>query len=352
MTTTAAELHKIESLIPGIEFDKAIELFGTEAKLHNLTLEEITGKHYRVNSPFGMVEFVKVDAQAKLMISAPSQDALHLVKESIEHLIGHIDINIPPQMVWCGDFTAGVHPPNFLEVRVVRTAAFSSNFIRVTVSAKGIERFFEGGLHFRLLFPKNSSFEARWPYWNDKGRTVWPEGDYELMRPVYTVRQFDKAVQSIDFDVFLHEGGPTADWAARVIEGDTVGLLGPGGGWIPEANYLLLAGDETAIPAISRILESSPEGTKCAVVISVSKKGMETPIPLQDGMSLEWVYRDAVGHDGLFEAAKQIEIPNVQEAFCWFAAEKKTAKKARKHFRNEVGFKADNCYIAGFWEEE
>ncbi|KZK93936.1 Vibriobactin utilization protein ViuB [Pseudovibrio sp. Ad46] len=352
MTTTATELHRIESLIPGIEFAKAIELFAAEAKLHNLTLEEITSSHYCVNSPVGMVEFLKADTEAKLVISAPSQEALHLVKESVEHLIGHIDINIPPQMVWSGDFTAGVHPPNFLEVQVVRTAAFSSNFIRVTVAAKGIERFFEGGLHFRLLFSKNLGFEARWPYWDDKGRTVWPEGDYELMRPVYTVRQFDKSAQTIDFDVFLHEGGPTAEWAARVNEGDKVGLLGPGGGWIPEAKYLLLAGDETAIPAISRILESSPAGTKGAVIISVSKKGMEAPIPLPETMSLKWVYRDTHGHDGLFYAAKRVEIPEVQEAFLWFAAEKKTAKKARKYFRNEVGFKADNCYIAGFWEEQ
>ena len=85
------------------------------------------------------------------------------------------------------------------------------------------------------------------------GRTRWPEGADALHRPVYTV-----AAQQddwLDFDIFRHDGSPTCDWAEAARPGDTVGVIGPGGGWCPEAPRLWLFGDETALPAIARMLD-------------------------------------------------------------------------------------------------
>ncbi|WP_319531789.1 siderophore-interacting protein [uncultured Cohaesibacter sp.] len=101
-------------------------------------------------------------------------------------------------------------------------------------------------MHFRLIYPQKHGVKPVWPYLNEARRTVWPEGDEALMRPIYTVRTIDREARSFDFDIFMHEGGPTANWAQRVEEGCEIGLLGPAGGWMPKADHMLMAGDETA----------------------------------------------------------------------------------------------------------
>lgn len=95
-------------------------------------------------------------------------------------------------------------------------------------------------MHFRLVYPKLAGQVPLWPQINSEGRTIWPDGDDELLRPVYTVRQFDMQAQTLDFDVFLHDGGRTTDWAKGVGIGAKVGLLGPSGGGVPEADFMLL----------------------------------------------------------------------------------------------------------------
>ena len=96
----------------------------------------------------------------------------------------------------------------------------------------------------------------------------------------YTVRQerLDAVYPEIDVDFVLHfdaagNGGPAATWALNAKPGDSLVLIGPnnraahcvtaesysGIEWRPGlAQRVLLAGDETAVPAISSILESLP----------------------------------------------------------------------------------------------
>ncbi len=54
---------------------------------------------------------------------------------------------------------------------------------------------------------------------------------------------------------FVHHGdeGVAGPWAAAARPGDTIGLFGPGGGYAPNpaADRHLLAGDTSALPAIS-----------------------------------------------------------------------------------------------------
>jgi NADPH-dependent ferric siderophore reductase len=351
MLTLDPIIFKLESQIPHLSADEAVALFDAEAKEHNLVLASKGKDQYRIETPMGMIDLLTHNNEVRLKISSPNKEALYLLKEGVDDHIGHSTNHSQEPLQWCGDLPAGETPPNFREVSVVSTQLIGRTYVRVTVQGKGIERFFDTGMHFRLVFPKQAGSVSVWPYLDDGGRTVWPKGEQELMRPVYTVRKIDDETPAFDFDVFLHEGGPTADWARQAKEGDKVGLMGPSGGWIPEADNILIAGDETAIPAICRILETIPSSTKGTVFLSIEKEGDQIPVTHSPSISVEWVIRDGQSHDGLLDRTKKAELPEGKGAFVWFAAKKSVARKAKHYFRDEKGFNTRNSYIAGYWEE-
>src|SRR5690606_21164117 len=90
-------------------------------------------------------------------------------------------------------------------------------------------------------------------------RELWPR-----LR-TYTVRAWDPDALELTLD-FVHHGdeGLAGPWAANARPGDELFMLGPGGGYAPDpgADWHLLAGDESALPAIAASLEALPEGAR------------------------------------------------------------------------------------------
>src|SRR3712207_604915 len=97
----------------------------------------------------------------------------------------------------------------------------------------------------------------------------WRDLPDHLRNPLrtYTVRAVRPEFAEVDIDFAAHgDIGPASAWVRRAAEGDQLVLVGPdaegedpraGIEWAPgSATSLLLAGDETAVPAISAILES------------------------------------------------------------------------------------------------
>ncbi|MCE3544330.1 siderophore-interacting protein, partial [Escherichia coli] len=97
-----------------------------------------------------------------------------------------------------------------------------------------------------------------WPTMGRDGRPVWPEGDDALIARVYTIRTIDIERGEVDIDMVVHPGNdtPGSTWALNAKPGGIVGMTGPGGGSVEDAGRYLLVGDETALPAIGRILET------------------------------------------------------------------------------------------------
>ncbi|WP_310618531.1 siderophore-interacting protein [Flexibacterium corallicola] len=343
-------IFKLETSIVFLPPLEALKLFEAEAKEHNLAFTQTSESTYRAGTQAGVIDFRVTDSALDLKVSSPSKDALYLLKESIDAHIVHFTEGRVKQ-AWQGDLPAGALPPNFTKATVLGAEAFTCNFMRVTLRVPDIERFSADALHFRLLFPKKRGVGPQWPFVDENGRTVWPEGDKELMRQVYTVRSFNKAQSTFDLDVFMHEDGPTSEWASRVSAGDEVGLLGPSGGVLPKEKFVLFAGDETAFPAICRTLLDLPKDTCGKVLLMVSsEKDERFVVDAPEGMDVEWVLRDGQGQDVLLEAAKTVALEGEKDSFVWFAANKELSKKARKYFRNELGYTAKNSYIAGYWE--
>jgi NADPH-dependent ferric siderophore reductase len=88
----------------------------------------------------------------------------------------------------------------------------------------------------------------------------------------------------------LHEHGAVAAWAASAAPGDEVAVSGTGRGYAvdPDARSFLLGGDESAIPAISVLLEVLPATAAVQVVVEVAAPDARLELPAHPGAEVRW----------------------------------------------------------------
>jgi NADPH-dependent ferric siderophore reductase len=164
----------------------------------------------------------------------------------------------------------GALAPGLALMQVVSVTPRTPGFLRVRLRGPESARFTTGGLHFRLLLPQPGR-QPVWPRIAATGRTQWPEGEDALHRPVHTV--VDHGSDWLAFDLFRHAGSPTCTSAETVAQGTETAIIGPGGGWCPDAENLLLFGDETALPASARMLDLATGRRSAFVSASVADLG-------------------------------------------------------------------------------
>ena len=156
-----------------------------------------------------------------------------------------------------------------------------------------------------------------------------PEGERGSMR-TYTARALRPAGHrdnrgaepEIDIDFVLHlrteggrlTGGPATVWAAQAQLGDELLILGPNSA-LCDASYggiefrpgtatrILLAGDETAAPAICSILESLPAGITGHALIEVPTTEDIQGSSTRSGVSVQWLPRGSHPHGELLASA-------------------------------------------------
>ncbi|WP_286219333.1 siderophore-interacting protein [Paraoerskovia sediminicola] len=135
------------------------------------------------------------------------------------------------------------------------------------------------------------------PYTDRYVKLLFPEhGDAE--RPpmrTYTIRAWDVARSQMAVDFVVHgDQGIAGPWAARAEVGDRVLVRGPGGGYAPDpaADWHLLIGDETALPAIAAAAEAVAPGTPVVALVEVGSAGDEIPFTSPGHLDLRWVRRD------------------------------------------------------------
>ena len=201
-------------------------------------------------------------------------------------------------------------------VEVARIEVLSPGFRRVTVTGPDLTWFGTHGhdQRVKLLFPLEDG------HLTDVGaadtETILAGTWYERWRQTpderrspfrtYTVRAVRPDAREVDIDMVVHgDTGPATRWLARAQVGDRLVVVGPdarsrqsalGADWAPgTATELLLAGDETAAPAISAILESLPAGRRARAYIEVPTPADFLDLTLPDGASVTWLARD--GHE-------------------------------------------------------
>jgi len=315
----------------------------------------VDGACSRIETGFGVAGLEA--CKGCLRISAQGRDevALAYVKLALaEHLLS-LEIGDRPEIVWQGDGAAGSLLPYFREMRVVRAADITPRMRRITLAGRDLERFASGGLHVRLLLPRNRDVPPAWPTMGADGRPCWPDAPERPDIRIYTIRAIDVSRGEIDIDFVMHEGDdmPGARFAAEARPGDVIGMTGPGGGSAAAADWYLLAGDETALPAIGRILEGLPRQAKAVVRIEVADEGERQDLRSVADVDLQWLFRNgapAGTTEALAEAIRTVALPrDGRSIFVWTGCEHACFRRTRKYLREECGLARDEHLVVAYW---
>jgi NADPH-dependent ferric siderophore reductase len=248
---------------------------------------------------------------------------------------------------------------------VVRSEKLTSHMVRVVLGGSGFDTFTPSEFtdsYVKLVFVADDVDMAALP------RPLTLDSFAELpaaKRPVIrtlTVRRADAAAREIAIDVVVHgEHGAAGHWAATAEPGQPAYLMGPSGAYSPDpaADWHLLAGDETAIPAISVALEALPANAIGKAFIEIAGPEDEIPLIAPDGVQINWIYRggraDLVGEDRAGDHAPLIEavktaawLPGQVHAFVHGEAQA-VMHNLRPYIRKDRAVDAKWASISGYW---
>ncbi len=308
-----------------------------------------------LRSPAGLARIGIDTGRLLIDLDCPSPEMLHISRTILAEHLFYFAEDQPFELTWSEATSLSV-PPNLREVTVVSAHDITPHMRRVIFSCADITPFTEGDMHVRLLVPPKGRTPV-WPGFRDDGRIAWPEGEDELVVRVYTIRAIDEGRKELTIDFLQHPtpGVPTpgADFARDAQPGDIAGLMGPGGGHVPEARSMLLIGDESALPAIARIAAEVPAGTRMRAIIEVGDGAEEQPLPTNGVLDVRWLHRNSYPQDAartlLAEAERAVDAV-ADDTFVWAACEKDDIRviraqlKARGHDRKKM-------YVAWYWEK-
>lgn len=282
-------------------------------------------------------------------------------------------------------------------VSVAGIRRLSDTFTRVTFTGPELHDFGTAGLDQRVklvlplpavgitALPKDGS-------WYDAWRSL-PDTHRNPIR-TYTVRAVRPQLREIDIDFVTHgEAGPASRWVLNAAIGDELAVVGPdahgenphsGIEWRPgDARTVLIAGDETAAPAICAILAALPRDARGCAFIEVPHEGdaMHTGAP--DGVQVTWLARAkaAAQHGSALEGAVRAwtsrfvtahagavvpdvdiehdilwEVPpaaphTTPDLYAWLAGEAGVIKTLRRFLVSETGIDRRQVAFMGYWRD-
>jgi len=181
----------------------------------------------------------------------------------------------------------------------------------------------------------------------------FPDGKPEQHWRNFTVRRFDPAEATIDVDFYVHgDIGRASAWARRAAVGDPVGYAGPRTHWEPDpdAAWVLLAADETGLPALLAILETLPAGLAVFAFAEVEDEDERQPVATAADVDLRWISRDgrpAGTTTVLIEAVRELELPPGRPQ-AWGGGEALAMRDVRRHLKAERPEATMN--VMGYWK--
>lgn len=219
------------------------------------------------------------------------------------------------------------------ELQVIRSTYITPHMLRITLGGEGLAGFplEQESAYVKLIFPQAG--EAR-----------------PLLR-TYTVRQ--QRATEIDVDFVIHDvAGPASSWALNAAPGDTILVGGPGSKKLinTEADWFLLVGDMTALPAISVNLALLPHYARGHAVLEVASEADIQPLVHPENLELHWVINAAPDPEGVALRNHVAQLPwGEGQLSVWAACEFTSMRILRQYFREREVAKT-HLYISSYWK--
>lgn len=282
-------------------------------------------------------------------------------------------------------------------VRVAAVTALTPSFVRVTLRGDALADFSSVGLDQRIKLvlpipghgftdlPDGEDWYAAW--------RALPDAVRNPLR-TYTVRSFRPDARELDIDFVAHgDTGPASRWVSSCRVGEELRIVGPAVPSSPaelptgaaefdpgRANRILLAGDETAAPAICAILEALDVSAVGHVFIEVPTDADRLPVSAPAGVEVRWIARNGASHgvrmtdqvhawastvaDGSaceqpgdladVDVDEQVlwDVPEAEPSrpvYAWIAGEAGCVKELRRHLVRGVGLDRKQVAFMGYW---
>ena len=201
-----------------------------------------------------------------------------------------------------------MNPIVLRDLRVARAEDITPSMRRITLVGEQLGAHVVHGVEFpalvsagfddslRMIFPNPTTGQRPCPTRGADGKLEWTEEAKSHYR-AYTVRSFNAEAGELVVDFARHGHGLAEDWSAHAQPGDPVYIAGPkGSSALPtHTDWLLLAGDETALPAMGRAVESLPSNHPAIAFIEVPTEADVQDLRHGDNVDLRWVIRERGG---------------------------------------------------------
>lgn len=159
----------------------------------------------------------------------------------------------------------------------------------------------------------------------------------------YTVRSV--AGDELVVDVVVHAEGLVTGWASGDCVGDRAVVTAAQGSFSPppDAAWLLLVGDLTAMPAMARICAASTVPTRVWAEVPDDLPGY-----LPEGTDVTWLETPGEGLSRLAEVVETIDWP-AGDGYFWMAGESAQMRAIRKHLMRDRGQPNSAYSVMGYW---
>lgn len=191
------------------------------------------------------------------------------------------------------------------------------------------------------------------------GGFVFATGNPHPTVRTYTPRSFDPQTGELEVHFVVHGAGPGSAWASGAQRGDPVVIGGPAGGYrIDEtASRYVIAGDETALPAIATLLEALPATSEAEVHVEVPAGESTQPLGSPAPCSVRWYHRSPASRagDALIDVLVDpgvigrhlVEAPDTR---FWMAGEASASRQIRRYLIDHHRLDRSVAYTRAYWK--
>lgn len=255
------------------------------------------------------------------------------------------------------------HPLVLRRVEVARVVDVTPRMRRVTLVGPELGAFERDGLpmpafdapwfddHVKIVLASDGDVTSALPVQRAHG-IDWPPAPNRQGRD-YTPRRWDAAAGELDLDLVLHGDGPAVEWARAARPGSALWFVGPKAStvWPDDVDWALLAGDETALPAIGRFLDERPVDVPVQLVVTIGAEAARQDLALRESDTVRWVVAPEGDRAALDDAVRDLDWWPGQ-VYAWAASESRALLPVRRYLTRERAVPRTHVDVTGYWHAE